>query len=670
MYFTAEELEASIPPGQELAPGDQRFLDNLRAIEDALPNGRFEIVGIEASPNEFPPRFAGAAIPVHLTPAFARLDKLPSGEFLAVRLENGQADVPAFRKELEERSRGRSVDTVVQSELSHNTERSIHLQAVSLWILAGLTALVAMLILGQLLARQARAESATGGDVLSALGMSHRQRYAIALGRATLVGIAGGVVAVVLAVAVSPLLPTGLARIAEPDRGVAFDALVLSAGALGVVLVVVLLAAWPAWRATRVAAVETLDRAERPSRIGRALARAGAPAPTTIGVRMALEPGRSRDPIPVWSTLAVVALGVSVLIATTVFGASLGHLLDTPQLYGSSWDLAVTNYGTGLPLDQDGVVVAKQLDGVDGISVGEAGINFEINGDRVDGIALTPVEGDVIPPLLVGRAPQGKNEIVLGERTRDALGVELGDEVDVTVSGSKSTRPLEVVGIGVIPTTSPTASLGEGAFTTQDALRAFIGPPGDGYRLLLSVEPGVDPDAVQADLETALNERCAEQIECPYADAPLARVTNGQPTDIVNFGRVRNTPLLLGAALALLAGGTLALVLGTAVRRRRRELALLKALGFDRRQCTATVAWQANATIVVGLFIGVPLGVIVGRWVWSFFAEELGILSQPQVPLLTVVLCVLGAIALANVIAIIPARAAARAAPATVLRSE
>jgi ABC-type lipoprotein release transport system permease subunit len=62
--------------------------------------------------------------------------------------------------------------------------------------------------------------------------------------------------------------------------------------------------------------------------------------------------------------------------------------------------------------------------------------------------------------------------------------------------------------------------------------------------------------------------------------------------------------------------------------------------------------------------------VIVGRWVWSFFAEELGILSQPQVPLLTVVLCVLGAILLANVIAIIPARAAARAAPAVVLRSE
>ncbi|MGH9027754.1 MAG: FtsX-like permease family protein, partial [Acidimicrobiia bacterium] len=144
----------------------------------------------------------------------------------------------------------------------------------------------------------------------------------------------------------------------------------------------------------------------------------------------------------------------------------------------------------------------------------------------------------------------------------------------------------------------------------------------------------------------------------------------GEPTDIVNFGRVRNMPLLLGGALAILAGGTLAHVLGTAVRRRRRDLALLKALGFQRRQCTATVAWQANATIAVALLIGVPLGVIVGRGVWSFFADELGILSRPQVPLVTVLLCVLGAVALANIIAIIPGRAAARARPATVLRSE
>ncbi|MGH9026612.1 MAG: FtsX-like permease family protein, partial [Acidimicrobiia bacterium] len=528
MYFNADELEATLPPGHELTPGEQRLLDNLRTIEAGLPGGRFEIVGIEASPNEFPPRFAGAAIPVHLTPAFARLNEQPSGEFLAVNLERGQADVAAFRQELERRSGGLLVDIVVQSEQSRNTERSIHLQAVALWILAGLTALVAVLILSQLLARQARSESASD-DVLSALGMSHRQRFAVALGRTGAVGITGAPVAIVGAVAISPLMPTGLARIAEPHVGVGFDGDALLVGAFGVAIAVVLLAAWPAWRATQTLATQQRgDRSERPSRVGQLLARAGAPAPTTIGVRMALEPGR-RETVPVWSTLAVVALGVSVLIGTLVFGASLGYLLDTPRLYGSSWDLAVTNYGTGLPLDRDGVDVAKQTDGVAGVSVGEVGVSLEVNGERVDGIALTSVEGDVVPPLLVGRAPESHNEIVVGERTREALGLDVGDRVDVTVSGSDKDRQLRVVGIGVIPTTSATASLGEGAFLTQGGLREFIGPPGDGYRLLLGLDPGVDPDAVLADLEAGLDKRCEEHPDrCLDGNVPLAQVTNGE----------------------------------------------------------------------------------------------------------------------------------------------
>jgi hypothetical protein len=45
------------------------------------------------------------------------------------------------------------------------------------------------------------------------------------------------------------------------------------------------------------------------------------------------------------------------------------------------------------------------------------------------------------------------------------------------------------------------------------------------------------------------------------------------------------------------------------MRRRRRDLALLKALGFTRRQISATIAWQATSTVAVGLLIGVPVGI-------------------------------------------------------------
>ena len=57
-----------------------------------------------------------------------------------------------------------------------------------------------------------------------------------------------------------------------------------------------------------------------------------------------------------------------------------------------------------------------------------------------------------------------------------------------------------------------------------------------------------------------------------------------QPGDIRNYAAVRDTPLVLAAALAVLAVGTLAHVLLTGVRRRRRDLAVLKTLGCTRSQ--------------------------------------------------------------------------------------
>ena len=53
------------------------------------------------------------------------------------------------------------------------------------------------------------------------------------------------------------------------------------------------------------------------------------------------------------------------------------------------------------------------------------------------------------------------------------------------------------------------------------------------------------------------------------------------------------------------------------VRRRRRDLALLKTLGFTERQLAATVAWHATTAVAIGVVFGVPLGVAVGRWLWD-----------------------------------------------------
>ena len=143
-----------------------------------------------------------------------------------------------------------------------------------------------------------------------------------------------------------------------------------------------------------------------------------------------------------------------------------------------------------------------------------------------------------------------------------------------------------------------------------------------------------------------------------------------RPGDIRNYAAIRDTPLALGAVLALLAVGTLAHVLLTGLRRRRRELAVLKTLGLVRSQLLRVAAWQATALAAAALVIGLPLGVLAGRWAWAVFAGSAGVSGVADVPAPLVLLAVPATLALANLIAAGPGWNAARGRPASVLRTQ
>ena len=130
------------------------------------------------------------------------------------------------------------------------------------------------------------------------------------------------------------------------------------------------------------------------------------------------------------------------------------------------------------------------------------------------------------------------------------------------------------------------------------------------------------------------------------------------------------TPALLASALAAAAFVALGLTVATSVRRRRRDLALLKALGFTRRQLMAAVECQASVAAVIGVVIGVPLGIVTGRWLWDLFAREIYAVPVPTIPAGEVGVVVVGTFILANLVAVIPALMAARTTTAMVLRSE
>jgi ABC-type antimicrobial peptide transport system permease subunit len=126
----------------------------------------------------------------------------------------------------------------------------------------------------------------------------------------------------------------------------------------------------------------------------------------------------------------------------------------------------------------------------------------------------------------------------------------------------------------------------------------------------------------------------------------------------------------MGGVFALLAAGTLIHVVVTSMRRRRRDLAVLKTLGFTRRQLVLTVASTATVSALIGLLVGIPAGLATGRWLWTVRAEDLGVFVDPQEPFVSIALVTVAGVALAGAVGLVVGRGAASAHTIDVLRSE
>jgi hypothetical protein len=627
------------------------------------------VVGIEATPGEFPPQLsafgASGTDAIHVSDAFYRSAQ-QRGVFslnaLLLRFRRGSADVPAVVAALNRMAKGQPQLELILGDQAANVQRSIHLQAVALWIVGALVALIGVLVLSQLLARQAVIDS-TESPTLLALGMTRTQIWLTGMGRSGVIGLAGAGLGVLIAVVASPLMPIGSARIAEPHPGMSVDPLVIGVGATVTLLGVLALAAWPLWKSAGAARRAAVVSSATPSLVARIAARPGFSPPLTTGMRLALEPGRGATEVPVRSSLLSVSLAIAALASALTFGACLNHLLATPRLYGWNWDAHITTNSENTDvskalrvLQADPRIQDVALVDTPPVLLGDArtGLRFDI-------VGLQQIKGSISPVVIDGHAPTRADEVALGAKTLRDARARIGSTVLLQITAIEGkTVPMRVVGTVVVPPNSDSARLGAGAIMTIEAERTMIPPEiqvpplTDAY---LRFAPGTDKKEELRRLERSIGSDY--DILLPF-----------RPSDLVNFGQVQELPLLLAGLVALLAAATLAHTLITSIRRRRRDLAILKMLGFVPRQVRSAVAWQATTFVSVALLIGLPLGIAIGRVVWTVFAHQIGTVVEQVTPFLPLLLTIPGAIVLANVIAAVPAVIAARMKPAVVLRSE
>jgi ABC-type lipoprotein release transport system permease subunit len=576
-----------------------------------------------------------------------------AGEFRSVLVAARDGDIPATTAAVERAFGARpfNVAPTYGPDDLEPVEEAIEYEAGAALAFAALAALAGAVFAGQAVARQSRREWADLA-VLDALGMSRRQSLLTAALRGALTAVGAAVIAAAVAVAVSPLGPLGVARTTELDHARLVDWLPLAVGCGAVVATVMFATCFPVLRMGR------RPRCPVPAQTReRGLPLGVLPPPAHVGVTMAVDGGRGGNGLPFGAAIASVALAVAALAAAMGLGSSLTALTSAPERFGAPWDFSFAQ-----PYDnpRDGGRAEAFLTGSDDVAAaaGIVGADVEIDGRVYWAQSFQPVPGVVgvvRPPISSGREPVRPDEIALGAITMRQLGVGIGDTVHVasTVTSSRPS-PMTVVGTAVINDTYE-GSPGLGAVVTREWLAREAPEASNADPYVARLEAGADRDAFRTRIERDFG---------PTVNGPVEQAA------IRNVRRIRSLPFALAAMVGVLAVSSLAHAVVLSARRHRAQLAVLRTLGFSRGQAAAAVRWQATVIGVVAVAIGLPLGVVAGRWGWRAVAGRLGVASGPVVPLLAIAVAAIGTVAVAHVVAVIPAWRATRLRPAEAFRVE
>ncbi|HKY14917.1 MAG TPA: FtsX-like permease family protein [Microthrixaceae bacterium] len=634
------------------------------------PAPELDIVGIVRRPLDLGDRAASGGI-VILTPAFMEQYRGHIGVYsqvLRVRTTDASGEVErisaAARDILGDAPKFRLTDTAEETQGSGD---AIGVITVALWVFCTVAALAGLVAIAIVLAREISLGRADQ-TVLRCLGLSRRQRIMTSAPTAFVVGAGGVAIAIVGAALASPLLPIGIARRADIDIGLHFDWTVMLLGGLAIAACVTLVATLAASRASHAMSPETASERARRSRSS-LIARATRPLPPSLGfgTGLALERGRGARAVPVGSAVLGTAFGVLGITAVLVFALNLRQVSETPREYGWTWSIAAPDATFSDPCTTEDF----GLTDVAGVS-DVAGLCYQpvsVGGRAVTGWAFTNVRGEINPAVIEGRAAATASEVALGSDTLRELNRAIGDEVEIAAGDRRSTY--RIVGRVIVPRvySSEVQPLADGAVFTSAGFEPLKGLLG--VEVVRYLTARVAPDADVAAVIARINENPAfnPPAELNFGNDAGAKRAVVPP----EIERVRDadwiTPALI-ALLAVLATIAVAHTIVTSVRRRRRELAVLKALGFGRRQLRLTVGWQATTLAVVGLVVGLPLGVLVGSLAWRLVAESLGVATDVSVPLPALAVVAVGALVIVNAAAFVPALSAARVRPAVLLRAE
>ena len=353
------------------------------------------------------------------------------------------------------------------------------------------------------------------------------------------------------------------------------------------------------------------------------------------------------------------------MVAAFTFSAGVSDAASHPERFGQTWQLA-TFFGVNghdfAPASRllRAAAADRDVTGVDDARIGGA----QSGQVSIESFTYAPVGGKRPAVVLTaGRMPARPDEIVLAPTTAKELDAGTGSVVRLT-GGGTATKPVRVTGVGFVPV-GPHNGYADGAWLTPGGYDRIFHGARYSFKFhvaTVSLRPGADVQEVASRLNTAAAAITGSKDPLFTPPDPLPEIQEVKDLELL--------PVALGAFLALLAVSAVGHALATAVRRRRHDLAVLRALGITRAQARLVVTTQASLLAVIGLAFGVPLGIALGRVTWRAVAGFTPLAYHPPLALLALLLVGPVALLAANALAAWPQHRAARVHSARVLRSE
>ncbi|NUU16218.1 ABC transporter permease [Cellulomonas humilata] len=386
-------------------------------------------------------------------------------------------------------------------------------------------------------------------------------------------------------------------------------------------------------------------------------------------------------------TAAAVAIAIgTAFLATTLLAGNVMTRTGYDAVTATYADADIVVSGEVTQAELEDVRALPDVQAADVLA--PTGIEIRKGGTSRWELVLATTDDPRLSSLAVddGTVPSGTGEIALPAATAKALGVDVGDTVQVrwttavpvddpTAGTDESAAPQEawetvdddvlVTGIAADPSSAWSQAGGAGLVTTDDLLR-WTGVESLtelGSDVLVVARPGVGADALRDAVAPVV-----PGSEVLTKDQAAAEAVS----EFSNGGNVLVTIVLGFASVALLVAAlVIANTFQVLVAQRTRTLALLRCVGAGKGQLRRSVLTEAailgSAASVVGLVFGLVLGqtalIVLGRL-------DLGVPlpSTIQVTLPVVLVPLLVGTVVTVLASLVPAREATRVSPIAALR--